>query len=157
MKRFAFPIPKTEIVGLIMKPGNFGGTEAASVTPPQHGLPVEAQEGSYPLLVRVEEAAVITGLPASLIRKSFIDERKRPANIPAPPPHKRIGRSVYIIRDRLADWIRTLDQGRSEMEDGHPGRGRPTVVQRRANQPANDNTENSPLPAIERAAGKARR
>jgi len=56
-------------------------------------------------LVRVQKAAAITGLPASVIRKSFIAEAKRPKNVPPPPPHKRIGRSVYIIRDQLLLWV----------------------------------------------------
>ena len=122
----------------------------------------EGSKSSHPLLVRVEEAAAITGLPASLIRKSFIDERKRPANIPPPPPHKRVGRSVYIIRDQLACWVGRLGEESMETVDERPRRGRPTVGERRARQAANDNaaddnTEISPSPAIERAARKPRR
>ncbi|MDQ7250574.1 hypothetical protein [Dongia sedimenti] len=59
-------------------------------------------------LVRLPEAAAITGLPLSLLRKSFMSEERRPANIPPPPPHKRIGRAVYIIADRLGDWVEGL-------------------------------------------------
>jgi hypothetical protein len=59
--------------------------------------------GAY--LVRLKEAAAITGLPVSLLRKSFMSEDKRPNNVPLPPPHKRIGRAIYILADRLPDWI----------------------------------------------------
>src|SRR5262249_51789025 len=47
--------------------------------------------GPTPHLVRVPEAARITGLPRSILRKSFMREEKRPPNIPPPPPHRRIG------------------------------------------------------------------
>jgi predicted DNA-binding transcriptional regulator AlpA len=79
-------------------------------------------------LIRVPEAARITGLPSSLLRKSFICESKRPRNIPPPPPHKRIGRSVYIVASELHAWIQSLG-GSSSMAQMHakPNRGRPTV------------------------------
>ena len=35
-------------------------------------------------LIRLPEAAAITGLPISLLRKSFMSEDKRPANVPLP-------------------------------------------------------------------------
>jgi hypothetical protein len=60
-------------------------------------------------LIRVAEAARVTGLPVSLLRKTFIAEHKRPKNVPSPPPHKRIGRAVYIIADRLAAWVENLN------------------------------------------------
>ena len=134
-----------------------GDAESGPAASPSECLRGDTPEARHPLLVRVEEAAVITGLPASLIRKSFIDERKRPANIPAPPPHKRIGRSVYIIRDELAGWITSLGLEPSEISERRPRRGRPTVAQRIARQAANENTQTSSLSAVERSAGKTRR
>ena len=77
-------------------------------------------------LVRIPEAAEITGLPASLLRKSFIREEKRPKNVPPPPPHKRIGRAVYILADALPAWVESLGDRQSE----HHRRGRPTVAER---------------------------
>jgi len=80
-------------------------------------------------LVRVNEAASITGLPASLIRKSFMNEAKREANVPPPPPHKRIGRAVYIVRDKLAAWVESIDNPAvSGSIQRRPGR--PTVAER---------------------------
>jgi hypothetical protein len=80
-------------------------------------------------LVRVNEAAAITGLPASLIRKSFMTEDKRQANIPPPPPHKKIGRAVYILRDKLEAWVESIDRPNT-IAPGRRRRGRPTVVER---------------------------
>jgi hypothetical protein len=80
-------------------------------------------------LVRVNEAAAITGLPASLIRKSFMTEDKRQANIPPPPPHKKIGRAVYILRDKLEAWVESIDRPNA-IAPGRRRRGRPTVVER---------------------------
>ena len=82
-------------------------------------------------LIRVPEAARITGLPQSLLRKSFMAEGKRPRNVPPPPPHKRIGRAVYILADRLAEWIETLGQIPTGAPRGEGNRrGRPTVTDR---------------------------
>ncbi len=79
------------------------------------------------LLVSVVDAARITGLPVSLIRKSFIREEKRPKNVPAPPPHKRLGRSVYILAEELPAWVKSL----GTVSDGtRRKRGRPTVTER---------------------------
>jgi hypothetical protein len=80
--------------------------------------------------VRVNEAAEITGLPPSLIRKSFIAEAKRPRNVPAPPPHMRIGRAVYIIRDQLPAWLATLVDGSPKSDPVQPKRRR-TATQAR--------------------------
>jgi hypothetical protein len=85
-------------------------------------------------LVRVPEAARITGLPRSLIRKSFICDAKRPKNIPSPPPHKRIGRSVYIVVDLLSAWVRNLGSPAANVEKHR--RGRPTVARRIASRKA---------------------
>lgn len=86
-------------------------------------------------LIRVAEAARLTGLPQSLLRKSFMAEEKRPKNVPSPPPHKRIGRAVYILADRLAEWIETLGQLPSDvtLSTGRR-RGRPTVTDRMASR-----------------------
>jgi len=37
-----------------------------------------------------------------------MSEGKRPNNVPLPPPHKRIGRAIYILAERLPDWIEGL-------------------------------------------------
>jgi hypothetical protein len=82
-------------------------------------------------LVKVPEAARITGLPSSLIRKSFIREDKRPKNVPSPPPHKRIGRSVFILADQLSAWVRGLESHTlANQTGGKRKRGRPTVAER---------------------------
>ncbi len=101
--------------------------------PDAAGLSVDR---TTPYLVRVPEAARITGLPASLIRKSFMKADKRPKNIPDPPPHLYIGSAVYIIADRLPEWIRGLaGQGMSPLVTKK--RGRPTVAERIARRAAN--------------------
>ncbi|MCI0364513.1 MAG: hypothetical protein L0219_11550 [Phycisphaerales bacterium] len=82
-------------------------------------------------LIRVPEAARLTGLPQSLLRKCFMTEEKRPKNVPHPPPHKRIGRAIYIVADRLPAWIESLNN--SIFRNGYDGsgrRGRPTVTER---------------------------
>jgi hypothetical protein len=82
-------------------------------------------------LVRVPEAARITGLPQSLLRKSFMAEGKRPKNVPSPPPHKRIGRAVYILADRLVEWVEALTQIPTPAPPGVGiRRGRPTIAER---------------------------
>ena len=86
------------------------------------GLNGEA-EGSY--LLRVPEAARLTGLPPSLLRKCFMAEHKRPRNVPAPPPHVRVGRAVYVIASKLAAWAESLSANQGQRK-----RGRPTVAQR---------------------------
>ncbi len=84
-----------------------------------------------PQLVRVAEAARITGLPKSMLRKTFIREDKRPKNVPPPPPHKRIGRSVYILADRLSEWVRSLESSAQGLRPlPHARKGRPTVAER---------------------------
>lgn len=115
-----------------------------------------AKEKRFPYFVRVEEAASITGLPASFIRKTFIIEIKRPKNVPPPPPHKRIGRAVYIIRDRLHAWVEALGEEPGASEVSRPGRGRPTVADRINRRPANDNGDIDSLAPVKRPARKAR-
>lgn len=84
-------------------------------------------------LIRVPEAARITGLPKSLLRKSFMTESKRPPNIPPPPPHKRIGRAVYILADQLPAWIEGLGRpAENKTPEGRRRHGRPTVAERMA-------------------------
>lgn len=83
-------------------------------------------------LIRVPEAAKATGLPVSTLRKSFM--KVRPANVPPPPPHRRIGRSVYILADELRAWVEALPQPKGAVR-----RGRPTVAERiarRGDRPA---------------------
>jgi hypothetical protein len=82
-------------------------------------------------LIRIPEAAEITGLPPSLLRKSFMCEERRPKNIPNPPPHKRIGRAVYILANQLPAWVESL--GRQPENFGQAEKkykGRPTVIER---------------------------
>jgi predicted DNA-binding transcriptional regulator AlpA len=82
-------------------------------------------------LIRVPEAARITGLPRSLLRKSFMSQDKRPKNVPPPPPHKRIGRAVYILANELPAWIESLGKAPIKMGLGERRRrGRPTVAER---------------------------
>lgn len=86
-------------------------------------------------LIRVPEAARIIGLPTSLLRKSFMCEEKRPRNVPPPPPHKRIGRAVYILAGELPKWIESLGNPFT-VSGGQPRkrRGRPTVAERIINR-----------------------
>jgi hypothetical protein len=51
-----------------------------------------------PHLVRVPEAARITGLPWSLLRKSFMTEDKRPKNVPSPPPQANRSRGLHSCK-----------------------------------------------------------
>jgi hypothetical protein len=81
-------------------------------------------------LIRIPEAARITGLPSSLLRKSFMCEEKRPKNIPPPPPHKRIGRAVYIVARELPAWIESLGKPLKAVVEDKRRRGRPTVAER---------------------------
>lgn len=91
--------------------------------------PVRATE--IPHLVRIPAAARLIGLPVSLLRKSFISERKRPKNVPPPPPHKRIGRSIYILIDQLPEWVEALTGAGGEFSVGARCKpGRPTVAER---------------------------
>jgi predicted DNA-binding transcriptional regulator AlpA len=81
-------------------------------------------------LIRVPEAARLTGLPRSLLRKSFMSEDKRPKNVPPPPPHKRIGRAVYILSGELPAWIKSLGKPPLAIGSEERRRGRPTVAER---------------------------
>ena len=96
---------------------------------------VVAQTHEAAHLIRVPEAARITGLPTSLLRKSFMCEEKRPRNVPPPPPHKRIGRAVYILAGELPKWIESLGNP-FNVNRGEPRkrRGRPTVAERIINR-----------------------
>jgi predicted DNA-binding transcriptional regulator AlpA len=87
-------------------------------------------------LIRIPEAAEITGLPASLLRKSFMREGKRPRNVPPPPPHKRIGRAVYILADELLAWIEGLGRSADIGPREKLRRGRPTVTERINRRPS---------------------
>jgi hypothetical protein len=82
-------------------------------------------------LIRIREAAEITGLPTSLLRKSFMREERRPKNVP-PPPHKRIGRAIYILADDLAAWVEGLGRPSATAPHERRQRGRPTVTERTA-------------------------
>jgi hypothetical protein len=82
-----------------------------------------------PLLISLPEAATISGIPLSTLRKSFM--RVRPGNVPAPPPHRRIGRSIYIIAAKLEMWILSLPA-----PDPIKKRGRPTKAEQIAKRMA---------------------
>ena len=83
------------------------------------------------LLIRLPKAAEITGLPLSLLRKSFMCEEKRPKNVPPPPPHKRIGRAIYILARELPGWLERVGKPTSSIEQiERRRRGRPTVAER---------------------------
>ena len=56
-------------------------------------------------------------------------EEKRPKNIPLPPPHRRIGRAIYILADELPQWVRNLGRPAIATSSGKK-RGRPTVAER---------------------------
>lgn len=124
-------------------------------SPPEPNPDVAGEE-SLLYFVRVEEAAKITGLPTSLIRKTFIAEIKRPKNVPPPPPHKRIGRAVYIIRDQLHAWVEALGDEPSASEAMRPRRERPTVADRINRRPANDNDSLDSLAPVKRTSWKTR-
>jgi hypothetical protein len=81
-------------------------------------------------LISVPDAAALTGLPLSTLRKSFM--RVRPPNVPAPPPHKRIGRSVYVVADKLQGWVETLPSPEPVRK-----RGRPTKAEQIAKRDRN--------------------
>jgi hypothetical protein len=59
-----------------------------------------------PLLVRLPAAAAITGIPLGWLEKSFM--ANPPKGTPPRPPHVRIGKAIYIIAERLQDWVREL-------------------------------------------------
>lgn len=80
---------------------------------------------STPIYVRIPDAAAITGLPESIIRKSLIRADKRPKNVPPPPPHKKLGRSVLIIAAELQAWAASVGVP-VPVEAPKPQRGRPT-------------------------------
>lgn len=115
-----------------------------------HGYDPTNASVAYPSahLIRIPEAARITGLPPSLLRKSFMCEEKRPKNIPPPPPHKRIGRAVYIVAGELSGWIENLGvpfKAIRAAEDKRR-RGRPTVAERIIGRGASTRTGGSPRP-----------
>lgn len=103
-------------------------TEAKTLTPPQpSAAPSMRQPSAH--LIRVPEAARIIGIPQSLLRKSFMREDRRPANVPTPPPHIHIGRAVYIIADQIPAWLETLGAAQGNPRPTRR-RGRPTVAER---------------------------
>lgn len=69
-------------------------------------------------LVKIAEASALTGIPVSTLRKSFM--RVPPRNTPPAPPHKRIGRAVYIIADKLEGWVMSLPSPEPLKKRGRP-------------------------------------
>jgi hypothetical protein len=118
--------------------------------------PTVTRGENLPYFVRVDEAAAITGLPVSLIRKCFIAEKKRPKNVPAPPPHKRIGKAIYIIRDQLPAWAEALGDDSGAPEAARPRYSRRDIEGRIVKQPANDNVVQGNLASVKRTARKTR-
>jgi hypothetical protein len=80
-------------------------------------------------LIRVPEAAKQSGIPLSTMRKAFM--QIRPANVPPPPPHKRVGRSVYVLADKLQAWVASLPETATPKK-----RGRPTKAEQIARRQA---------------------
>lgn len=108
--------------------------QAQSLAPP-HDAPVPPvpsitirQASAH--LIRVPEAARLTGLPQSLLRKSFMREDRRPKNVPPPPPHLRIGRAVYIYAGRIPGWLSDIGIALPANAPAKRRRGRPTVAER---------------------------
>lgn len=99
-------------------------SRSKEIAPTDQNVPASAH------LIRVPEAARVTGLPISILRKSFMRDEKRPRNIPKPPPHKRIGRAVYILAKELPAWVETLGAPVTLATGGKKRRGRPTVAER---------------------------
>ena len=84
---------------------------------------------NYPILVKVSQAAEISGYPKSFIRKTFIREELRPKNIPPPPPHQRRGRAVDIYADQISAWVVSVEA--FLLASRRKGKcGRPTVAER---------------------------
>lgn len=65
---------------------------------------------AYPttLTVRIPDAAALTGIARHVLVKSFMRPDRRPKGIPAPPPHVRVGRAIYILVDELPAWVASL-------------------------------------------------
>jgi len=65
-------------------------------------------------------------------------EEKRPKNIPASPPHVRIGRAIYIYAAELAGWVQGIKSlVQISAAGGKKRRGRPTLAERLARREAN--------------------
>jgi hypothetical protein len=79
---------------------------------------LERTGAKVPQLIRIEEASEVTGVPVSTLRKSFM--RTPPRNVPPPPPHRRIGRSVYILADKLESWVLSLPAPAQVKKRGRP-------------------------------------
>jgi len=93
--------------------------------------------GRLPLFLSVKQAAEVIGMPVSLIEKSFMDPAKRPAYAPPPPPHRRQGRSIYILTDGLAAWALALTVPTEPcILDKPRRRGRPTRAEQVAREAA---------------------
>lgn len=87
------------------------------------------------ITVRVPEAAAICGLPPHVLKKSFMCPAKRPKGIPAPPPHVRVGRAIFIFADKLPEWVAGL--GGLVVQPAAPAKlGAPTKAQRIAKREA---------------------
>lgn len=67
---------------------------------------------NFPFAVSIADAAKITGLSESTIRKSFMTPGRRPPGLPNPPPHIRPtpGR-ILVLTAPLPAWVAGLGQG----------------------------------------------
>lgn len=74
-------------------------------TPGRQGLS-EGLPKMPPVFLRIRDAAAATGLRESFIRRTFL--RKRPKNVPPPPPHRRVGRTILIVAEALPEWAAAI-------------------------------------------------
>jgi len=109
-----------------MRSGTFKTRQdVEQLAPEAAAVPASRKASAH--LIRVPEAARLTGLPRSMLRKSFMREDRRPKNVPPPPPHVRVGRAVFILADKLDAWIISIG---APIAPRKRPRGRPTVAER---------------------------
>jgi len=82
-----------------------------------------SQDRSAPLLVRLPQAAEISGVPLGWLQKSFMEQP--PKGAPPRPPHVRVGRAIYVIADRLPEWVASKEANQSPAPPIKRERGRP--------------------------------
>jgi hypothetical protein len=85
-----------------------------------------------PLTVRIPEAVELSGIPEHVFQKSFMRPDRRPRGIPAPPPHVRVGRAIFILTAELPAWVASLGGGSppsNTVPEAPRRRGRPTKVE----------------------------
>lgn len=87
-----------------------------------------APNPNRPLAVRIPQAAALSGVPTHVFEKSFMrpGRKSRPRHIPPPPPHFRVGRSIFIYVDGLSAWVESLGK---PIPAAPARRGRPTKAE----------------------------